>query len=95
MKKFNLLVLGAALLFVFKTSAQDNKTDKVKPMFGLRAGYSSLDLKVSVNGDSESEDISGFYIGGFVDIFISEKFNIQPELTYANYSEDGESRQYC
>lgn len=89
MKNFIIAIFAVFMFTALK--AQEDNTIKIKPKFGVKAGYTFVDLKVSVDGNSESDDVSGFYIGAFVDFFISEKFNVQPELNYANYSEDGES----
>lgn len=48
--------------------------------FGLTAGYSN----VSIDGESGS----GFNVGAFVDISVSENFSVMPELVYTNSSND-------
>ena len=48
--------------------------------FGLTAGYSN----VSIDGDSGS----GFNVGAFVDISISDAFSVQPEVGYTSSSKD-------
>lgn len=82
-----------ALLFIVAIgfSQDDDTISKQEPQFGLKAGYSSIVLRVSLDGSSGSDNASGFYLGAFTEINISQKFSIQPELLYASYSEDGES----
>lgn len=55
--------------------------------FGVMAGYTNITAKAKVMGISASQSESGFFIGGVADFTISEKFNIQPEVLYANASE--------
>ena len=71
--------LFVTALAVFTFVAVDAQTD-----FGLTAGYSSNSVK---DGDSGS----GFNIGAFVDLGISDSFSVQPELVYTNSSFDGDS----
>lgn len=87
MKK--LIYLSA--LFVLVTFSSFAQTESNTPKFGLKAGYSSLDLRVKVEGVSVNDNADGFYIGAFGEFFIKEQFYFQPELLYANYSADGES----
>ncbi|WP_299526665.1 porin family protein [Winogradskyella sp.] len=92
MKKSFLLAI-TLVLFTLKGIAQDdsNTNTSTEPKFGIKAGYSSLTLRVSLDGTSASENVSGFYVGFFSEFGISDKFGIQPELHYASYSEDGEN----
>lgn len=90
MKKM-LSLFAFTFLLVVNAQAQDETSSKPEAKFGIKAGFSSIALNVNVEGTSVSENASGFYIGGFAEIFLSEKFNLQPELAYANYSEDGDS----
>ncbi|QIE58545.1 PorT family protein [Rasiella rasia] len=73
MKKQVVLVAIALFAFTF-TNAQDIK-------FGAKAGVNFA----SVGGDftEDSEGLTGFHIGGLVEILISEKFGIQPEILYS------------
>ncbi|WP_439152163.1 outer membrane beta-barrel protein [Winogradskyella sp.] len=90
MKKFNLLVL-ATFLCVISTNAQDDSSSSTEPAFGIKTGYTSITLRVSADGNSASDDVSGFYIGAFAEFNLSDNLDFQPELTYASYSQDGES----
>ena len=90
MKKITLSAI--MLLFtVVAMNAQDGSSTSEEQQFGLKAGYSSFIAKVKVDGASGSDNVSGFYIGAFADFELSDKINLQPELTFANYSQDGES----
>ena len=57
MKKLFLIATVAILGFT-NVNAQE-------PSFGLKAGFNSLSIRVSVEGISDSESASGFYIGAF------------------------------
>lgn len=78
-------ILFTALLFIILSiNGQDNK-------FGVTAGYNSFIATVKFQGASVSNSASGFFVGAFMDISISEKFSIQPELLFSLVSTDGES----
>lgn len=79
------------VLTIMGIAAQDNSSPKSEAKFGIKAGYSSTTLRVSFEGNSVSDNISGFYLGAFGEFYLSEKIDLQPELHYANYSQDGES----
>ena len=94
-KRMKKIILSALTLFtvVFLTHAQDDdKASTTTTNFGIKAGYSTIAVKLKVDGGgAASDDVSGFYVGGFVEINVAEKFAIQPELVYASYSESGGS----
>ncbi len=83
MKKLSLIVLIAIFGITFM-QAQTN----VK--FGLTGGLlnSNTDIDISVLGfdvaNIDAINVTGFNIGAFADIEMSEKFHIQPELTYGS-----------
>lgn len=54
---------------------------------GLTAGYLNSKASVKTQGLSISDSESGFYAGLVADFPVSEKFNIQPELLYANVAD--------
>lgn len=81
MKKM-LFAVVIAVLGITNVVAQDID-------FGVTAGYLNANAKVSISDVSVTASESGFYIGGIADIAVSEKFNIQSELLYANV--DGSS----
>lgn len=55
--------------------------------FGLTAGYMNINVNVKTNyGASNikiSDDASGFYVGGLVDIAAGGNFHVQPEALFA------------
>jgi opacity protein-like surface antigen len=87
MKKIVFLAVTTVLSFTI--NAQDEGVSSSQ--FGVKAGFNSLSLRVSAEGASESESVSGFYVGVFGEFEVSKKLDIQPELQYVNVSEDGES----
>jgi len=50
--------------------------------FGVRAGVDVATLKADFDGFSVSDDETGFYIGAFTKLKVSEKFKIRPEVNY-------------
>ncbi|TPV33431.1 PorT family protein [Paucihalobacter ruber] len=90
MKKFQLFI--ALMLFMaLNAQAQNESNGNTSTKFGLKGGFASLALKVDVEGTNVNEDVSGFYLGGFAEFYLSDNFNLLPELTYARFTEDGES----
>ena len=90
MKK--LYFIAAILMFgLLKVSAQDEQTKSNEFNFGIKAGYTSAILKVKVEDVTASDNVSGFYIGAFGELSLSEKVCFQPELIYSSYSQDGNS----
>lgn len=81
MKKL-LLVAIAVLGFTYSSKAQEVR-------FGATAGYLNARGSVKADGISISASESGFYLGAVADFDVSENFNVQPELLYANV--DGSS----
>lgn len=75
MKK-TILSFAAVLAFGF-VNAQETK-------FGLKAGVDFASMHGKFDGNSYSEDETGFYAGGFADIAVSDKFHLQPELLYVS-----------
>ncbi len=74
------IILTVAAIFAFGiTSAQETK-------FGVKAGFTSQTAKVSTGFGTVSGSASGFYVGGFADIGVSDKFHFQPELLYSGVS---------
>ncbi|HBU78673.1 MAG TPA: OmpW family protein, partial [Muricauda sp.] len=81
MKKL-LLVAITVLGFTYLSQAQEVR-------FGATAGYLNARGSVKADGISISASESGFYLGAVADFNVSENFNVQPELLYANV--DGSS----
>lgn len=90
MKKLNYFLV-LFLMFSFGVQAQEDDAPSTTTDFGVKAGYTSLIFKVSVDGESASTNASGFYLGGFAELHISETFSLQPELNYSIYYDDGEN----
>lgn len=89
MKKTFLIAILLAC-FTLSSYAQDDNDSK-QSNFGIKAGYTSFIAKVKIDGASGSDNVSGFYVGLTSEIEVSDKFDFQPELLFANYSQDGES----
>lgn len=75
-------LLFTAFLFAgtFFSQAQETK-------FGVKAGVDFATVKVEFMGTSASSSETGFFLGGFVNLGISEKFSVQPELLYVAISD--------
>jgi opacity protein-like surface antigen len=73
MKKL-LLMAAIAVFGLTNVNAQDTT-------FGALAGFSSLSLDIT---DFGSDSETGFHIGAFAEIGISDSFSVQPELTYTS-----------
>jgi opacity protein-like surface antigen len=86
-------LLAVTLLLSVSLQAQESSSTNPEPKFGIKAGFTSIAVRASYQGSSASESSSGFYAGLFADFYLSENFNFQPELTYARYTEDGESSE--
>ncbi len=52
--------------------------------FGVKAGADFASAKVKAEGFSATGSETGFYIGGFAEIGISESFTFQPEVLYVS-----------
>jgi len=74
MKKLFLLAIMA--VFGFTANAQE-------VTFGVLGGLSIHTLKVDTDFGDDSDSETGFHIGGFADIGLSDQFSVQPELTYS------------
>ena len=81
MKK--LIIAAIAVLSVGVASAQSVK-------FGVKGGLDLAIAAASGGNITVSTSETGFYFGGFVQIGVSEKFAIQPELLYAKVKELGQ-----
>ncbi|GGD48911.1 porin family protein [Muriicola marianensis] len=76
MKK-TLILLVALIAYGTNANAQ-NVT------FGVKAGANFSNLKVVFDGEGASPDgATSLYVGGLVDVGISENFHFQPELLYS------------
>ncbi len=78
MKK--LLLLAAVAVFgLSNVNAQETK-------FGAKAGVDFASMKFKVSGLSVTNSETGFYVGGFAEIEVSDAFTFQPELLYVSIS---------
>ncbi|MGV3696282.1 porin family protein [Flavobacterium sp.] len=75
-------LLCIAVLLVGVASVQAQKTQ-----FGVKAGVDFATVKVKVAGTTVSASETGFFLGGFASIGVSEKFAVQPELLYVAISD--------
>ena len=73
MKK--LLITAILLAGVSFTNAQETK-------FGVKAGLDLASAKVKIGGTTITSSETGFFLGGFANFGVSEKFSVQPELLY-------------
>ncbi len=74
MKK--LILMAAVAVFGF---SQAQAQDEIK--FGVKAGVNFAKLTGDAVEDADGR--TGFHIGGVVEIPVSEKFSVQPELLYS------------
>ena len=73
MRKIALLII-MAVCGLSQVHAQD---------FGVKAGYNYSTFSGETSSLSTIEGLSGFYIGGLVDLPISDVLSIQPELIFS------------
>lgn len=83
MKKINLTLL-VMMLSISAMKAQDIT-------YGATTGYNSLTVRASFQGLSGSTSESGIYFGLFVDVPISDKIHVQPEIQYSTIFANGGS----
>ncbi|WP_299781696.1 porin family protein [uncultured Formosa sp.] len=86
-------LLLTSLILVLAISGLSAQTE-----FGVKSGYfkSLRETNTTFEGDglkNNKNNNDGFYIGGFVEFPISERFNIQPEVTYVNIKNDFDQLQ--
>ncbi|SDX41512.1 porin family protein [Aequorivita viscosa] len=77
MKKTLLIIIAA---FTLSTQAQET-------LFGVKAGLNLASIGGDDAGDAKTR--SSFHIGGLVEIPVSEKFSVQPELLYSSQGAKG------
>jgi len=86
MKRVSLLMLAFVALAITGTA-------QVK--FGAKGGINLANMNSKTEGQKESNDSKvGLHIGGFVEIPVSEKFSVAPELNFDQWgaqTEDGGS----
>jgi len=75
------LLFAAIAVFAFGfTNAQETK-------FGAKAGVDLATIKVKMLGTTASASETGFFLGAFANLGVSEKFSVQPELLYVAISD--------
>lgn len=74
MKKL-LFIVGVFLVATVVTHAQETK-------FGVKAGVDFASIKVKVLGTTVTGSETGFFLGGFANLGLSDTFSVQPELLY-------------
>ena len=74
------LLFVAVLLISTFSQAQKTK-------FGVKAGVDFASVKVKVAGTTATSSETGFFLGGFATLGVSDKFSVQPELLYVAVSD--------
>ena len=69
------IILSAVAVLAFGFANAQSSEMK----FGVKAGFTSSNF----TGDFDSDGTTGFYLGGLVDLAVSESFHVQPELLYS------------
>ncbi|MFC4721847.1 porin family protein [Geojedonia litorea] len=82
MRKLFVLLIITVFTFV-NISAQETR-------FGLKAGADFASLKVKFEGDNLSTSETGFYIGAFAEIAVSDSFKFQPEVLFVTVEDLGQ-----
>lgn len=77
------LFAAIAVMTFGASNAQDMK-------FGVKAGLNNTDFTAGIHADSQIS----FYIGGLVDVTMSDRFHIQPELMYSSEGADDNAVSY-
>ena len=71
----NIVLTSVIFIFTLSLNAQN---------FGIRAGADFATAKAKFDGINISDNQTGFYIGAFTKLGVSEKFKIRPEANYIN-----------
>lgn len=78
LKLMKKIIVTAAVVFTYAlANAQDTR-------YGVKAGVNFASTKFKDANVSQTETKTGFYIGGFADAEISERFHLQPEILYVS-----------
>ncbi len=80
MKKIFLVTIVMAIAVVLRAQVSG----------GLKAGLNIATLRGQDKNQYDVKSLVGYHVGGFVNIPLSAKFEIQPELLYSTVSGDGE-----
>ncbi|MRJ10338.1 PorT family protein [Ornithobacterium rhinotracheale] len=75
------LVLTAAIAFsgIVGLNAQSMESLQI----GARAGYNYSTLRGDTANDVDTKGLSGYHVGMFVEVPVTERFSIQPEVQYS------------
>ena len=80
-------VLFIAVLFIASLGKMNGQS------FGATAGYDNFIAAAEATAQgqtgTDSEGVSGFFFGLFADFTVNEKFHIQPEIHFAQVSQNG------
>lgn len=76
------LVLSAAVA-VLGIVGMNAQVDMEAVQVGARAGYNLSSLRGDAAEDVDTKSLSGYHAGLFVEVPISERFSIQPEVIYS------------
>lgn len=77
------LVLSAAVavMGMIGMNAQNLNTEALQ--IGARAGYNMSNLRGDTPEGLDTKSLSGFHAGLFVEVPVSERFSVQPEVIYS------------
>lgn len=79
------IILSIAAVFAFGiASAQDSEGIR----FGVKAGVDIASVKADMGPVEVSESYTGFFAGAFMEIGVTEKFAVQPEVLYVSLPDD-------
>lgn len=81
------IFFAAVAVFAFGfANAQDSDSMR----FGVKAGLNNSNF----TGDLDGDAATSFYVGGFAEFSVSDKFHVQPELLYSMEGADEASVSY-
>jgi hypothetical protein len=84
MKEKHLLIFIFLSTFLFNTLSATIKIEQV----GIKTGVNAASFKLNVTDpELESQSKYGFRIGGFINLSLSKRFSIQPEVYYSQKGE--------
>lgn len=87
MKKLIFVILA---VFVFNGANAQKGLKKIN--FGLSSGIMNVNTKAdfsTLSDETISDSSTGFYIGGLVELALTEKFKVQGEALYGNANKEG------
>ncbi|MCK0124693.1 PorT family protein [Gelidibacter sp. F2691] len=71
----------AVTVGLFSVTSIFAQSDVITPQFGVKGGYNLSNITSDDFGDSDQ--LSSFHLGLFMEIPISERFSVQPEVLYS------------